>query len=42
MKDKKHKQKVYEDNTSVPQYYFSGGVIKTPTTNKIVGEGWNG
>lgn len=28
MKDKKHKQKVYEDNTSVPQYYFDSGVIK--------------
>ena len=24
-----------EDNTSVPQYYFGGGAIKTQTTNKI-------
>ena len=28
MKDTKRKQKVFEDNTSVPQYYFGGGVIK--------------
>ena len=27
MKDTKRKQKVFEDNNSVPQYYF-GGVIK--------------
>ncbi len=37
MKNTKHKQKVFEDNTSVPQYYFDGG-----TTNKIVREGWDG
>ena len=41
MKDTKRKQKVFDDNTSVPQYYF-GGAIKAPTSNKIVGEGWNG
>lgn len=28
MKDSKCKQKVCEDNTSVPPYYFDGGVIK--------------
>ena len=28
MKDTKHKQKVFEDNASVPQYYFVGGAIK--------------
>ncbi len=28
MKDTKHKQKVFEDSTSVPQYYFGGGAIK--------------
>ena len=27
MKDIKRKQKVFEDNTSVPQYYFGGGAI---------------
>lgn len=42
MKDTKRNQKVFEDNASVPQYYFDGGVIKAPTSNKIVGEGWNG
>lgn len=42
MKDTKRKQKVFEDNISVPQYYFDGGVIKVPAANKIVGEGWNG
>ena len=42
MKDTKRKQKVFEDNTSVPQYYFGGGAIKAPTSNKTVGEGWNG
>ena len=42
MKDTKRKQKVFDDTTSVPQYYFDSGVIKTLTTNKIVGEGWNG
>ena len=42
MKGTKSKQKVFEDNASVPQYYFEGGAIKAPTSNKIVGEGWNG
>lgn len=28
MKDTKRKQKVFEDNTSVPQYYFGNGTIK--------------
>ena len=28
MKDTKRKQKVFEDNDSVPQYYFGGGAIK--------------
>ena len=28
MKDTKRKQKVFENNTSVPQYYFGGSVIK--------------
>lgn len=28
MKDTKRKQKVFEDNTSVPKYHFDGGVIK--------------
>lgn len=28
MKDTKRKQKVFDDNTSVPQYYFDGGTIK--------------
>lgn len=42
MKDTKRKQKVFEDSTSVPKYHFDGGVIKAQTTNKIVGEGWNG
>lgn len=31
-----------EDNTSVPKYYFEGGVIKTQSTNKIIEEGWDG
>ena len=30
------------DNTSVPQYYFDGGVIKASTVNKMAGEGWDG
>ena len=42
MKSTKHKQKVFEDNTSVPNYHFNGGTVKTPTTNKIVTEGWDG
>lgn len=42
MKDTKRKQKVFEDNTSVPQYYFDGGVIKAQTTNKIIEEGRDG
>lgn len=42
MKNTKHKQKVFRDNTSVPPYYFDGGVIKASTANKIVGEGWDG
>lgn len=28
MKDTKRKQKVFNDNTLVPQYYFGGGVLK--------------
>ena len=32
MKDTKRKQKVFEDNTSVPQYYFDGGAIKAQLT----------
>ena len=28
MKDTKRKQKVFEDNTSVPKYHFDGGVLK--------------
>lgn len=42
MKDTKRKQKVFEDNTSVPQYYFGGGIIEVQTTNKIIEEGWDG
>lgn len=42
MKDTKHKQKVFEDNTSVPKYHFDGGVIKAQTTNKIIEESWDG
>ena len=38
MKDTKRKQKVFEDNTSVPQYYFDGGMIKVQATNKIIEE----
>ena len=41
MKDTKRKQKVFEDNTSVPQYYFGVGVIKAQTTNKIIEESWD-
>ena len=32
MKDTKRKQKVFEDNISVPQYHFDGGVIKAQLT----------
>ena len=32
----------FEDNTSVPQYYFGGGAIKAPITNKIIEEGRDG
>ena len=42
MKDTKCNQKVFEDNTSVPQYYFGGGAIKAPITNKIIEESWDG
>ena len=42
MKDTKRKQKVFEDNASVPKYHFNGGVIKAQTTSKIIEEGWNG
>ena len=38
MKGTKRKQKVFEDNTSVPKYHFEGGVIKAQTTNKIIEE----
>ena len=31
-----------EDNTSVPKYYFDGGVLKAQSTNKIIEEGWDG
>ena len=27
-----------EDNTSVPKYYFDGGVLKAQSTNKIIEE----
>lgn len=36
MKDTKRKQKVFEDNTSVPQYYFGGGAIKELSVDVIV------
>ena len=42
MKSTKRKQKVFEDNTSVPKYYFDGGVLKAQSTNKIIEEGWDG
>ena len=42
MKGTKCKQKVFEDITSVPQYYFGGGAIKAQTTSKIIEEGWDG
>ena len=31
----------FEDNASVPQYHFDGGVIKAQTTSKIIEEGWD-
>ena len=34
MKDTKRKQKVFEDNASVPQYYFGGGEIKEKIRRK--------
>ena len=42
MKDTKRKQKVFEDNASVPQYHFDGYVIDVQTANKIIEEGRDG
>ena len=36
MKDTKCKQKVFEDSTSVPQYYFNGGAIKEKGLQAII------
>ena len=36
MKGTKRKQKIFEDNTSVPQYYFDSGVIKKNKSQKLL------